>query len=242
MQNEQCHLADRSGSQAGTARSNALSGAGADLRLALGQAVSWPGIGVCPGKLAIRRVRAESEGAAGECDGQDRCGYTGGVAGGPGIRCRAGAPLGGTAGDRPDPRASARPARCGLRGHPRSLPPMQPGLQPCYHSRDANQVRVDGPHTLAEVRAQMRLLRDRPPPRLARPGPHRPPPAALPAPRDRPGPAMAGLLARHPSYLRRGAGPRAPVHPAGGRHPSARCRRHHGPRRGTPALATAQPR
>jgi len=153
MQNEQCHLADRSGSQAGTARSNALSGAGADLRLALGQAVSWPGIGVCPGKLAIRRVRAESEGAAGECDGQDRCGYTGGVAGGPGIRCRAGAPLGGTAGDRPDPRASARPARCGLRGHPRSLPPMQPGLQPCYHSRDANQVRVDGPHTLAEVRA-----------------------------------------------------------------------------------------
>jgi len=30
---------------------------------------------------------------------------------------------------------------------------------PCYHSRDANQVRVDGPHTLAQVRAQMGVLR-----------------------------------------------------------------------------------
>jgi len=30
---------------------------------------------------------------------------------------------------------------------------------PCYHSRDANQVRVDGPHTLAGVTAQMGLLR-----------------------------------------------------------------------------------
>ncbi len=30
---------------------------------------------------------------------------------------------------------------------------------PCYHSRDANQVRVDGGHTLAEVTAQMGLLR-----------------------------------------------------------------------------------
>ena len=30
---------------------------------------------------------------------------------------------------------------------------------PCYHSRDANQVRIDGPHTLAQVRAQMGLLR-----------------------------------------------------------------------------------
>jgi hypothetical protein len=36
---------------------------------------------------------------------------------------------------------------------------------PCYHSRDANQVRVDGPHTLAEVTAQMRLLRERRGPR-----------------------------------------------------------------------------
>jgi hypothetical protein len=30
---------------------------------------------------------------------------------------------------------------------------------PCYHSRDANQVRVDGPHTLAQVEAQLTLLR-----------------------------------------------------------------------------------
>ena len=30
---------------------------------------------------------------------------------------------------------------------------------PCYHSRDANQVRVDGPHTLAQVEAQLSLLR-----------------------------------------------------------------------------------
>lgn len=30
---------------------------------------------------------------------------------------------------------------------------------PCYHSRDANQVRVDGTHTLAEVTEQMKLLR-----------------------------------------------------------------------------------
>jgi len=36
---------------------------------------------------------------------------------------------------------------------------------PCYHSRDANQVRVDGTHTLAQVRAQMGLLRARRGPR-----------------------------------------------------------------------------
>ncbi len=30
---------------------------------------------------------------------------------------------------------------------------------PCYHSRDANRVRIDGPHTLDNVRAQMGLLR-----------------------------------------------------------------------------------
>jgi len=30
---------------------------------------------------------------------------------------------------------------------------------PCYHSRDANRVRVDGAHTLREVEAQMALLR-----------------------------------------------------------------------------------
>jgi len=30
---------------------------------------------------------------------------------------------------------------------------------PCYHSRDANRVRIDGAHTVAEVEQQMRLLR-----------------------------------------------------------------------------------
>ena len=32
---------------------------------------------------------------------------------------------------------------------------------PCYHSREANRVRVDGAHTIAEVDAQMALLRER---------------------------------------------------------------------------------
>ncbi len=36
---------------------------------------------------------------------------------------------------------------------------------PCYHSRDANRVRVDGVHTLAEVDKQMALLRRRRGPR-----------------------------------------------------------------------------
>lgn len=36
---------------------------------------------------------------------------------------------------------------------------------PCYHSRDANKVRVDGPHTVAQVDAQMALLRERRGPR-----------------------------------------------------------------------------
>ncbi len=31
--------------------------------------------------------------------------------------------------------------------------------RPCYHSRDANRVRIDGPHTVARVREQMSLLR-----------------------------------------------------------------------------------
>lgn len=30
---------------------------------------------------------------------------------------------------------------------------------PCYHSADANKVRIDGPHTLREIEQQMRLLR-----------------------------------------------------------------------------------
>jgi len=36
---------------------------------------------------------------------------------------------------------------------------------PCYHSRDANRVRVDGPHTLTQVQAQMALLREQRGPR-----------------------------------------------------------------------------
>ena len=36
---------------------------------------------------------------------------------------------------------------------------------PCYHSRDANKVRVDGKHTLAQVEAQMRLLEEKRGPR-----------------------------------------------------------------------------
>jgi len=36
---------------------------------------------------------------------------------------------------------------------------------PCYHSRDANRVRVDGPHTVAQVAGQMELLRQRRGPR-----------------------------------------------------------------------------
>jgi hypothetical protein len=37
--------------------------------------------------------------------------------------------------------------------------------RPCYHSRDANRVRVDGAHTLAEVGRQMAFLRERRGPR-----------------------------------------------------------------------------
>ena len=33
--------------------------------------------------------------------------------------------------------------------------------KPCYHSSDANRVRVDGPHTLSEIESQMILLRSR---------------------------------------------------------------------------------
>jgi len=36
---------------------------------------------------------------------------------------------------------------------------------PCYHSKDANKVRVDGVHTLGQVEAQMRLLEERRGPR-----------------------------------------------------------------------------
>lgn len=36
---------------------------------------------------------------------------------------------------------------------------------PCYHSKDANHVAVDGAHTVAQVEAQMALLADRRGPR-----------------------------------------------------------------------------
>lgn len=32
---------------------------------------------------------------------------------------------------------------------------------PCYHAKEANRVRVDGPHTVSEIDAQMALLRER---------------------------------------------------------------------------------
>src|SRR5258708_17828134 len=57
---------------------------------------------------------------------------------------------------------------------------------PCYHSRDANRVRVDGRHTLAQVRAQMALLRERRGPRA--PAPLLGGEGGLRAPRDPPPP------------------------------------------------------
>lgn len=39
------------------------------------------------------------------------------------------------------------------------FPKCNLACSPCYHSRDANRVRVDGAHTLDRVEAQMRLLR-----------------------------------------------------------------------------------
>ena len=40
---------------------------------------------------------------------------------------------------------------------------------PCYHSKDANKVRVDGAHTLAQVEAQMAYLEKRRGPRAHAP-------------------------------------------------------------------------
>eukprot|EP00898_Chlorokybus_atmophyticus_P001361 jgi/Chlat1/2225/Chrsp17S02776 len=42
----------------------------------------------------------------------------------------------------------------GVRRHARGLPPMQLRM-PCYHGAEANRVRTDGAHTLAEVQRQM---------------------------------------------------------------------------------------
>lgn len=40
------------------------------------------------------------------------------------------------------------------------FPQCNLGCRPCYHSTDANQVRIDGPHTLANVEAQMAYARE----------------------------------------------------------------------------------
>ncbi|MGH3160087.1 MAG: hypothetical protein ACRDNF_26425 [Streptosporangiaceae bacterium] len=47
----------------------------------------------------------------------------------------------------------------GCEGTHNVFPKCDLACTPCYHSRDANQVRVDGPHTLAQVKAQLGLLR-----------------------------------------------------------------------------------
>lgn len=53
----------------------------------------------------------------------------------------------------------------GCEGTHRVFPKCDLACTPCYHSRDANQVRVDGLHTLAQVQAQMALLREQRGPR-----------------------------------------------------------------------------
>jgi len=53
----------------------------------------------------------------------------------------------------------------GCEGTHGMFPKCNLACTPCYHSRDANQVRVDGWHTLEQVEAQMGLLRERRGPR-----------------------------------------------------------------------------
>ena len=48
----------------------------------------------------------------------------------------------------------------GCEGTNAVFPRCNLACSPCYHSRDANRVPVDGAHTLREVRAQMSLLRE----------------------------------------------------------------------------------
>lgn len=50
-------------------------------------------------------------------------------------------------------------ASIGCEGTHGVFPKCDFACKPCYHSTDANKVRVDGPHTLREVRAQMAFLR-----------------------------------------------------------------------------------
>jgi hypothetical protein len=62
------------------------------------------------------------------------------------------------------PEAARTPAQIigqhgvGCEGTHGVFPKCNLACTPCYHSRDANRVRVDGPHTVAQVRAQMGLL------------------------------------------------------------------------------------
>lgn len=50
-------------------------------------------------------------------------------------------------------------ASVGCEGTHGVFPKCDFACKPCYHSADANKVRVDGPHTLREIRAQMGFLR-----------------------------------------------------------------------------------
>jgi MoaA/NifB/PqqE/SkfB family radical SAM enzyme len=50
-------------------------------------------------------------------------------------------------------------ASIGCEGTHGVFPKCDFACKPCYHSADANKVRIDGPHTLREVRAQMAFLR-----------------------------------------------------------------------------------
>src|SRR5271155_2588962 len=47
--------------------------------------------------------------------------------------------------------------RCGIgcEGTHGVFPKCNFACKPCYHSRDANQVRIDGPHTVAQIEKQM---------------------------------------------------------------------------------------
>src|SRR6266545_387774 len=63
-----------------------------------------------------------------------------------------------------DPQVLGRHA-VGCEGTHGVFPRCNLACTPCYHSRDANRVRVDGAHTLAEVERQMAYLRARRGPR-----------------------------------------------------------------------------
>lgn len=52
-------------------------------------------------------------------------------------------------------------ATMGCEGTHSVFPKCNLTCKPCYHSRDANLVRVDGPHTLQQVRQQMHFMKER---------------------------------------------------------------------------------